>query len=189
MALMINVINRDEMIQSNQMNKYLSVSTSTNPQGGQTFSYLRNPAWYIADYSLNIITRRLDDMMQIIEQICPQFQPHQTLNINLISSIGLRITLPLTIEPSISFDIDEDFDEDSLRYINVEIPIRVQIPLFPPIQNSAIIKDIHTRFGTINGEDGSYIYQLQEFFRWRNDNFITEASEASVDVTETITRA
>lgn len=186
MSLMLNSINKEELFQTNSMNKYKSISNSINSQGGESFSFLRNPTWYTAEYTLFIITRKMDDMCQIIEQLVAQFQPQKSLNIKLINSLDLRISLPLTIDTSIAFDINEETDETALRLINVEIPIRVPIPFFPPISTSAVIKEIHTRFGTIVGNDE--IYQLQEFFRFVCEKFESEIVNCTADVTETITR-
>ena len=50
------------------------------------------PVPYNMDFDLSIITKLNDDMLQIVEQILPYFQPAYTLTVNLIDSIGEKET-------------------------------------------------------------------------------------------------
>ena len=56
--------------------------------GGKEQIKLFMPVPYNIGIQLNIIAKYNDDMLQIIEQILPFFQPHFTLTVDLVSSIG-----------------------------------------------------------------------------------------------------
>jgi hypothetical protein len=55
------------------------------------------PVPYNMDFELSIMTKLDDDMLQIIEQILPYFGPSYTLSLNLLSSIGEKRDVPVTL--------------------------------------------------------------------------------------------
>ena len=51
------------------------------------------PVPYNITFELNVLTKLNDDSLQIVEQILPYFQPAFNITINLISSIGEKLSL------------------------------------------------------------------------------------------------
>lgn len=161
MSMMLNDLSKDELRQKSLMNQYKEKSISN---GGEII-YLDNPTWWIASYTLFIMSRRMDDMTQILEQTLPKFQPNLSLNIKLIPEVGMNISLPVTMDGSAAFDIIDEIDAGTTRMILSELTFTVPIPLFPPITQGKIINKIVTNFGTIASDsDGSTVYQIQESF-------------------------
>ena len=56
------------------------------------------PVPYNMSFELSIFTKLNDDMLQIVEQILPYFQPAYTLSVNLVDTIGEKRDIPIVIE-------------------------------------------------------------------------------------------
>ena len=56
------------------------------------------PVPYNMSFELSIFTKLNDDMLQIVEQITPYFQPAYTLSVNLVDTIGEKRDIPIVIE-------------------------------------------------------------------------------------------
>ena len=74
--------------------KYLPFKFQANRGELDQFRFI--PAPYIS-IELSIITKYQDDMLQILEQILPYFQPQFNLTVDLVNSIGER-DIPITLE-------------------------------------------------------------------------------------------
>lgn len=164
MSLIIESLSKDESYQTNQLNKIKTVTENSN--NAKLIKYLGNPSWWTIDYTLYIISRRIEDITQIVEQILPIFQPQYPINVRLIPEIDFNISLPVTIDNSITFDINEEMSESNVRLVSIQLKITTAIPFFPPIYDSNIIKTIKTNFGTYELTSGSSYYQIQDSFNY-----------------------
>jgi hypothetical protein len=73
------------------------------------------PVPYNMSFELSIYTKLNDDMLQIIEQILPYFQPSYNLSVNLVESIGEKRDVPVVIESiSMQDDYEGDFTTEEL---------------------------------------------------------------------------
>ena len=166
MALMLNNISRFSEKQTNQLNVIKKQTLEQSSDGRKLLSYLRNPAWWKANYTLSIITKHMDDMAQILEQICPVFQPQRSLTIKLIPEVDVSLALETTISDDISFEVEDQLDPQSVRFINCSFSITAPVPMFPPISDSAIISKIITRFAAVSDfdiRDIADVKDLEEF--------------------------
>jgi len=69
------------------------------------------PVPYNVAFQLSIATKTNDDMLQIIEQILPYFQPSLNVTINLVDSIGEKRDVPIVLENiNMSDDYEGNFD-------------------------------------------------------------------------------
>ena len=69
------------------------------------------PVPYNIAFQLSIATKTNDDMLQIIEQILPYFQPSLNVTINLVDSIGEKRDVPIILENiNMSDDYEGNFD-------------------------------------------------------------------------------
>ena len=69
------------------------------------------PVPYNIAFQLTIATKTNDDMLQIIEQILPYFQPSLNVTINLVDSIGEKRDVPIILENiNMSDDYEGNFD-------------------------------------------------------------------------------
>lgn len=94
------------------------------------------PVPYNMDFDLNIMTKLNDDMLQIIEQILPYFQPAYTLTINLIDSIGEKRDIPIVLN-TITMQDDYEGDYTTRRALIYTLKFTAKIYLFGPVSTGA----------------------------------------------------
>ena len=162
--LVFNSMDKSDERQTNQLNVIKNSVIENDEDGKKILRYVKNPSWYNTNYTLNIITRRMDDMTQIIEQILPIFQPQYSLNIKLIPEINLTVSLPTTISNQLAFEINQDLEATNIRFIMTEISLKIPVPVFPPISDAKIINKIITRFSVVqNFSEGMNTNAQEEF--------------------------
>lgn len=112
------------------------------------------PVPYNMSFELSIYTKLNDDMLQIIEQILPYFQPSYNLTVDLIETIGEKRDVPIVIE-NISMQDDYEGDFTTRRSLIYTIRFTAKTYLFGPISSSStsakdIIKKVSV--GYISGD-------------------------------------
>lgn len=118
------------------------------------------PVPYNLAIDLNIMTKLDDDMLQIVEQILPYFQPSYTLTINLIDTIGEKRDIPIVLENIIMEDTYEG-DFTTRRALIYTLKFIAKIYLFGPVSSGAN-KDIIRRvsLGFVSGDTRSVTKDL-----------------------------
>jgi hypothetical protein len=113
------------------------------------------PVPYNMDFELSIMTLLNDDMLQIVEQILPYFQPSYNLSIDLVSSIGEKRDIPITLE-NISMQDNYEGDYSVRRSLIYTLKFTAKTYLFGPISGSESAKDIIKKvsLGLSSGEYG-----------------------------------
>lgn len=110
------------------------------------------PVPYNMQFELGIYTKLNDDMLQIIEQILPYFQPSYNLTVDLVDQIGEKRDIPIIIE-NISMSDDYEGDFTTRRALIYTIRFTAKTYLFGPISSSAtkdIIKKVS--IGYVSGD-------------------------------------
>ena len=97
------------------------------------------PVPYNMSFELSIMTKLNDDMLQIIEQIIPYFQPAYTMSVDLIETIGEKRDIPVVLE-GISMQDDYEGDYSTRRALIYTLRFTAKTYLFGPI--SDVSKDI-----------------------------------------------
>ena len=98
------------------------------------------PVPYNIEFELAIMTKLNDDMLQIVEQILPFFQPSYNLTIDLTSTIGEKKDVPVVLS-NIGMQDDYEGDYSTRRSLIYSLRFIAKTYLFGPI-NSNISKDI-----------------------------------------------
>lgn len=113
------------------------------------------PVPYNMDFELSIMTKLNDDMLQIVEQILPYFQPSYTLTVNLIDSIGEKRDIPIILN-NISMEDDYEGDYSTRRALIYTLNFTAKIYLFGPVSSGAS-KDIIQKvsLGFVSGDTNS----------------------------------
>jgi hypothetical protein len=113
------------------------------------------PVPYNMDFELSIMTKLNDDMLQIVEQILPYFQPSYTLTINLIDSIGEKRDIPIILN-NVSMQDDYQGDYTTRRALIYTLKFTAKIYLFGPVSTGAS-KDIIQKvsLGFVSGDTKS----------------------------------
>ena len=112
------------------------------------------PVPYNMEFELAIMTKLNDDMLQIIEQILPYFQPAYTMSVNLVESIGEKRDIPVTLE-SISMDDDYEGDFSTRRALVYTLRFSAKTYLFGPVASASsdIVKKVS--IGYVAGSTGT----------------------------------
>jgi hypothetical protein len=123
---------------------FLSKSTEDSTDIRKTYM----PVPYNMDFELSIMSKLNDDILQIIEQILPYFQPAYTLTVNLIDSIGEKRDIPIILN-NVSMQDDYDSDYTTRRALIYTLKFTAKVYLFGPVStiaNQDIIRKVSLGF-------------------------------------------
>jgi len=167
---------------------FLSGLTSDKKQIRKTYM----PVPYNMGFELNIYTKLNDDMLQIIEQILPYFQPNYTFTLDLISSIGEKRDIPVVIE-GITMNDTYEGNYDTRRALIYTIRFIAKTYLFGPVSGSDISKDIIRKvsIGYVAGEKSSlatreYTYSVEPRATKNYTGNVTTYLDQNIDSNDTI---
>ena len=112
------------------------------------------PVPYDVQFELSIYSKLNDDALQIIEQILPYFQPSFKLTVDLVSTIGEKRDIPVTLN-NITFQDDYEGNFETRRALIYTINFTAQTYLFGPIADSSdgLIKKVQVDYHTDTDKD------------------------------------
>ncbi len=103
-----------------------------------TKTYL--PVPYNLEFELSIFTKLNDDMLQIVEQILPYFQPAYTVSVDLVETIGEKRDIPVVLN-SITTSDDYESDFSTRRALIYTMRFTAKTYIFGPT-DTTISKDV-----------------------------------------------
>ena len=111
------------------------------PDGDIKKFYL--PVPYNMTIKLSIMTKLNDDMLQIIEQILPYFQPHYTLPIKFLGDIKEKKDVPIQLD-NIEMMDDYEGNFDTRRAMIYTLTFTAKTYLYGPVKDASsdIIKKV-----------------------------------------------
>lgn len=115
------------------------------------------PAPYNIGLQLSIITKYQDDMLQIVEQILPHFQPQFNVTVDLANSIGEKKDIPFILN---GIEMKDDYEGDftTRRSLIYTLTFTAKTSIFGPIseENDALIKKVQVDYHTdVNRQNSS----------------------------------
>jgi len=108
------------------------------------YNYAEVP--YNFDFTLNILTRKMDDGLQIVEQIIPYFAPEFTLSLDL-ADFAQKIDVPIVMngfQQNIEFE-GEGSDVD-IRVVSWQLDFTMRGYIYGPTKNASVIKSAIAQF-------------------------------------------
>ena len=157
---------------------------------GDTIKKVYMPVPYNIGFQLSIMTKLNDDMLQIVEQILPAFQPSFSLTINLISSIGEKKDIPIILEGGVNMEDNYEGNYTERRALVYTLNFTAKAYLFGPIPDSTdgIIKKVQVDYYTdTNTKNASrqlrYTATPRALKDYNNDNTTTLAENIDDKVT------
>ena len=134
-------------IQYDPERKVSSVQTFQANRSGVGPVKVYMPAPYNIGIQLSIITKYQDDMLQIIEQILPFFQPNFNLTVDLVNSIGEKRDIPIILD-GINMSDDYEGDFSTRRSLVYTLNFTAKTSFFGPISESAdnLIKKVQVDY-------------------------------------------
>ena len=162
----------------------------TSPDGTETKKgYL--PVPYNMTITLSIYTKLNDDMLQIIEQIVPYFQPGYTLPIKFLGNLNEVINVPVQLDNIVMSD-DYEGNFDTRRALIYTLTFTAQTYVFGPLKDvsSDIIKKVSIGYVAGSTSGNSYerdvTYQVTPRAVKDYDGVVATLLSENVDMVETI---
>ena len=110
-----------------------------DPTNGTETKKMYMPVPYNMQFELSIMTKLNDDMLQIVEQILPYFQPAYNLTVELVEDIKEKRDIPIVLE-NITMQDDYEGDFTSRRVLLYTLRFTAKTYLFGPVSSAS--KDI-----------------------------------------------
>ena len=101
------------------------------------------PVPYNMSFELSIMTKLNDDMLQIVEQILPYFQPSYNLSINLLSNVNEKRDVPIVLD-SVTMNDDYEGNFETRRALIYTLRFTAKTYFFGPVTSTSsdIIKKV-----------------------------------------------
>ena len=115
-----------------------AVNTSIAFAGSVQSQYIEVP--YDMEFEVNILTRNVEDLFQILEQILPIFKPDYSLDVTFQTGIQIQKSIPVVLE-DMTFTVDNEGDEKGdTRVVSATLKFRVKAFLFGPTSQTGVIQ-------------------------------------------------
>ena len=137
MSFEMNGINYDPRRKASNTQQYIIGS-------GADASKAYLPVPYDINFELSIMTKLNEDMLQIVEQILPYFQPSYNLSVKLVESVKETRDIPIVLN-NINMEDSYEGDFSSRRALIYTLQFTAKTYLFGPIDSNAsadIIKKV-----------------------------------------------
>jgi hypothetical protein len=99
------------------------------------------PVPYNLNFELSIMTKLNDDMLQIVEQILPYFQPNYNLTVDLVQEIGEKRDIPIVLD-NISMTDNYEGDYTERRALIYTLKFTAKTYLFGPVSSDSVSSEI-----------------------------------------------
>ena len=151
------------------------------------------PVPYNMTIQLSIMTKLNDDMLQIVEQILPYFQPSYNLPINFLGDFKEKRDIPIQLE-GISMEDDYEGNFETRRALVYTLTFTAKTFLFGPLSDvsSDIIRKVTV--GYVAGSSGPGLRNPERDLTYRvvpravqdyDDSYVTTITE-NVDIEEKV---
>ena len=115
------------------------------------------PVPYNIGFELSLLTKLNDDALQVVEQILPFFQPSFSITVDLVSSIGEKRDVPITLT-NVTFQDDYEGDFSTRRALIYTFQFTAKTYLYGPIAENPeglikkVIVDQYASVDTVNAK-------------------------------------
>ena len=135
----------------------------TRTPDGSEIKRVYSPVPYNMGFELSIYTKLNDDMLQIVEQILPYFQPQYNLSIKFLGNLNEIRDVPVVLD-SVNMDDDYEGNFDTRRALVYTLQFTVKTYLYGPVTDVSgdIIKKVTIGYlasrtdGSISTRDLTY---------------------------------
>ena len=116
---------------------------------GSSYKRVYMPVPYNIGFELNILAKVQDDVLQIVEQILPYFQPSFNVTVNMIPSIGEKRDIPVILN-RVGFRDDYEGDYTTRRLITYTLNFTAKTYLFNeiPQDDQGLIRKVQVDYAT-----------------------------------------
>lgn len=137
MSFEMTGIQYDTTVKLNKMNKVSNASFR-----GDGIDLVYQPVPYILNFDLTVYSKTQDDVLQIVEQILPYFNPDYIVTIKEIPELNVTRDIPIVLQ-SVVYTDDYEGDFANRRVLQYTLSFSIKTFFYGPIkQNVGVIKDI-----------------------------------------------
>ena len=129
-------------VQRQQNKLHRTIKSASESDGSRGFQYA--PAPYNLNFTLSILTKNMNDALQIVEQILPYFQPEYTVTMKMVDSMSENRDVPIVLN-SVSFQDDYEGSFEDRRIIEYTLDFTMKTYFFGPVYTGNIIKSVQER--------------------------------------------
>lgn len=159
------------------LNKTNRIAAAADAAGNRIRTF--SPVPYNLDVEVTVISRTLDSMFQVVEQIVPFFTPSKSIDVKLFDELEAE-SIPIVLQ-SISTDYPEEMDETEIRLYTTTMTFLVKANYYLPKKPQKIVKDVtdNLRMGPdagdfgVNPATGQPYKSYEEAYAAQNDPFGT----------------
>lgn len=118
-------------------------------EDGKAVNKVFMPVPYNIGFELNILGKLQDDVLQIVEQILPYFQPSFNVTVNLVPEIGEKRDIPIVLN-RIGFrdDYEDNFNSRRLLYYTLNFTAKTYLFNEVPEDSQGLIKKVQVDYAT-----------------------------------------
>ncbi|MAR21298.1 MAG: hypothetical protein CMD25_04815 [Flavobacteriales bacterium] len=133
-----------EYDQTRQQNKLFRNTKTTQETDKVNRKFQYAPAPYNLNFTLSVMANKMNDALQIVEQILPYFQPDYTVTMKMIDDMSDNRDVPVILN-SVSFEDTYQGGFDERRVITYDLEFQMQLYFFGPVYQGKIIKNVIER--------------------------------------------
>lgn len=141
-------------------NKLIQIPISKDMVTGDS-KHQYNSVPYNFEFMLTVKTKTMSDIMQILEQILPQFNPSVSLDVKEFpdgSTSSITIVM-LSVDVDYESDLQEETDQ---RMMTATLQFVLKGNIYMPITDTKTITNIEHQFGTLTPENLHNKYIIDE---------------------------
>ena len=142
-----------EYDQTRQQNKLFRNTKTTQETDKVNRKFQYAPAPYNLNFTLSVMANKMNDALQIVEQILPYFQPDYTVTMKMIDDMSDNRDVPVILN-TVSFEDTYQGGFDERRIITYDLEFQMQLYFFGPVYQGKIIKNVIERDYIGDGNSG-----------------------------------
>jgi hypothetical protein len=160
---------------------------TANVSNGSDMKSVYMPTPYNIQFELNIVSKIQNDILQIVEQILPYFQPAFNVTINLIPELNEKRDIPIILN-RINFRDDYENDFKTRRLITWTLTFTAKTYLFSeiPTNSEGLIQKVQVDYSTdaiINAKrEVRYTVTPQALQDYNNDGVINAIDDGLIEL-------
>ena len=126
-----------------QVSKYLKINRLRNDLDAE---FQWNCLSYTFSFEVKVLCRGMNEVSQIIEQVCPKFNPNVAIDIRDAENETVPTRIPLQLD-GVSFEVP-DYDEKSNNICTVSFSLKLLGYLFEPIKKYSLVNEFNINLNT-----------------------------------------
>lgn len=126
-----------------QVSKYLKINRLRNDLDAE---FQWNCLSYTFSFEVKVLCRGMNEVSQIVEQICPKFNPNVAIDIRDAENETVPTRIPLQLG-DVKFEAPE-YDEKSNNIFTVSFDLTLLGYLFEPIKKYSLVKEFNINLNT-----------------------------------------